>query len=398
MSHIVFAWEQGRNYGHILRFLPVAKELRARGHEVSFCLRDVSRAEAILGREGFRYYQAPIWLPKVVGLPPTLSYADLMLRHGFLEPDALASLVHAWRRLFDALSPDLLVLDFAAASLVASQGLDIPRTLIGTGFFIPPVCDPLPSMRWWEPPQRSMLEKLHQRVHDTANQVLERIGQPHLDRLSQLFEVEEAFLCTVPELDHYPSRPDVHYWGPLMSIDEGEKPSWPGPDGRPRVFVYLQPDFPGYEPLLTALGRMPVSALVFAPGLVPAQARKPGSANVHFASRPVCMSSVLAMADLVVTHGSFGTTAAALLSGVPCLLLPSQLEQRILAHRCDDLGVSLSLDRQHKNPNYRKTVDRLLDDPSFRGAARALSEKYGGLGIEGRVQAISDRLIGLLQT
>ena len=53
MSRIFIAWELGGGMGHIQRLYPVAKGLRARGHEVVFAVRDLYRSEPWLVAEGF---------------------------------------------------------------------------------------------------------------------------------------------------------------------------------------------------------------------------------------------------------------------------------------------------------------------------------------------------------
>jgi len=53
MSLILITWEIGANYGHALRLLPVARELRRRGHQVVFALNDVRDAGSIVAAEGF---------------------------------------------------------------------------------------------------------------------------------------------------------------------------------------------------------------------------------------------------------------------------------------------------------------------------------------------------------
>lgn len=49
MSRILIAWELGADYGHISTFLPIALEMKRRGHEPILVLRDLCGAEKILG-------------------------------------------------------------------------------------------------------------------------------------------------------------------------------------------------------------------------------------------------------------------------------------------------------------------------------------------------------------
>ena len=62
MARYLFAWELGGDYGHLARLLPVALELRARGHEVVFAVRDLMGAEKLLTPHGIRTWrQIALW-------------------------------------------------------------------------------------------------------------------------------------------------------------------------------------------------------------------------------------------------------------------------------------------------------------------------------------------------
>jgi hypothetical protein len=56
---VLFTWEIGQGFGHVLPLLPVARELKSRGCNVIFALRDVRGAGALLKREEFTVLQAP---------------------------------------------------------------------------------------------------------------------------------------------------------------------------------------------------------------------------------------------------------------------------------------------------------------------------------------------------
>src|SRR5207244_9186520 len=94
MSRLLCVWELGTGYGHLGRLLPVALELRQRGHEVVFALRDLTYAEAFLGRRGFRLLQSPVWMGEGRGGDSPLNYAELLGNFGFLDEAGLRSEEH----------------------------------------------------------------------------------------------------------------------------------------------------------------------------------------------------------------------------------------------------------------------------------------------------------------
>ena len=95
MARYLFAWELGGDYGHLARLLPVALELRSRGHEVVFAVRDLMGAEKLLTPHGIRTYQAPLWLRKVTKLPDAITYSELLMRFGYLNATALTGICRA---------------------------------------------------------------------------------------------------------------------------------------------------------------------------------------------------------------------------------------------------------------------------------------------------------------
>ena len=61
MSKILLAWELGADYGHVMRFATLARELTRRGHEPVLVLKDLTHAEALLrdlGRGKFQAFSA----------------------------------------------------------------------------------------------------------------------------------------------------------------------------------------------------------------------------------------------------------------------------------------------------------------------------------------------------
>ena len=76
MARFLLAWELGGDYGHLMRFLTLARELVRRGHEPVFALRELTHVETVLGSEPFRVFQAPIFAGQVTGLPAAIGFAD----------------------------------------------------------------------------------------------------------------------------------------------------------------------------------------------------------------------------------------------------------------------------------------------------------------------------------
>ncbi|MCC5794354.1 MAG: hypothetical protein JJT85_06405, partial [Chromatiales bacterium] len=345
MARILFAWELGAGLGHLNRMLPVARELRARGHAVFLAVQDLSKVQSVL-REGdeFPWFQAPVWLPPLINRPPPASYAELLFFTGFLDTRGLLGLVRGWHALFAAIQPDLLVCDHAPVSLLTARSVPVRRATLGSGFFHPPAVAPLPVFRHWNPPEPGRVETSEQAVLATANQVLDVLRQPRLGALHELLDADRVLLTSWPELDHYPDRPaGPHvYTGPLTTVDAGREPAWPAGPG-PRLFAYLKGAFKDIETVLDALGAGPARTLAWVSGLDADAAARHQGKYLHFAEGPVQLSQAMARCDGVVGHGTMGTLSAALLAGKPTLSLPMTAEQRLVAERVVALGMGSCL-------------------------------------------------------
>ena len=241
MATIALNWELGADLGHISRLLSIALRLRAQGHRPVMLLRDITRAESILGPHQLEYFQAPVWLTPVQGLPPDINFTETLYRCGYLYPDGLLAMAKAWRGMWELLQPQLMIFDHAPNAMLAARGLNLPRILLGNSFSVPPLTRPLPRFRWWTNAlsDHKRLAETEDRVTRNSNAVLTRLGAPPITQVSDLFQVEASYICGRPALDVYGERSGGEYIGPINSITTGDPPVWPLGDS-PQVFAYLK--------------------------------------------------------------------------------------------------------------------------------------------------------------
>ena len=149
MARILLAWEIGSDYGHLMRFLTLAREFTRRGHDPVFALRELTFVDTVLRDEPYTVFQAPIWTAQVSGLPAPIGFAETLMRLGFLHPTPLTGLCRGWRALVDTIAPSLILFDYAPTALLATRGLRVARALIGESFSSPPRTAPMPTYRSW---------------------------------------------------------------------------------------------------------------------------------------------------------------------------------------------------------------------------------------------------------
>lgn len=399
MACVLLAWELGGGLGHLYSLTRFARALRARGHQTCFVVRDLSRA-AEVSRPGddALWFQAPLWLPRPQRPLPAATHADLLGEAGFFDAPGLMGLVGAWRALFAAIQPDLLVADHAPVSLLSARGAPFAKATLGPGFFVPPPHHPLPVFRRWDPPGQARQLRSEAQALATANQVLASIGQPPMAALHELFDVDEHWLASWPALDHYPERPagNAVYVGPVIEEGSGVAPDWPAGAG-PRWLAYLKADDPAVGPLLAALARGPARTLAYVPGLGEEDKRRFTSASLKFSIGMVHIGQAVLEADAVVNHASFGVVSAALAAGRPQLMLPSTAEQKIIALRVVSLGAAVLIDREQPAVGQvERAVQRLLEDTTLAEGAQQFSATEALLPMRGSVDRIVERADSLL--
>lgn len=166
------------------------------------------------------------------------------------------------------------------------------------------------------------------------------------------------------------------------AVPGGDAPSpWKG--ARQRPFIYLT--------MGTTIARERIlrSALAGLSGLGGSIVATLGSANVAALDegRPnvrlldfVPDGVVLPEADLVVCHGGWSSTVAALAHGLPLVLLPVGSDQPWNAERCRALGVGRVLGRDERTPDaIRNAAADVLANPGYRQAATRLQGEIAAM-------------------
>lgn len=394
MASILFAWELGGDYGHLSRLLPVALELRARGHSVVFAVKDLMGAESILTPHQMRAFQSPVWLGQVTNLPDPISYPEMLMRFGFLNAKALTGIARAWRNLVEVIKPDLLVLDHAPTALLATRGLPVRRLNFGDGFCIPPAERPIPPFRWWQRENMVRLADSEQHVLTTANAVLLTLDATPMLSLSEMMLCDDSLFCTFSELDHYSNRTEQGYLGPIFSLGQGAQAYWPPVDG-PKIFAYLKAGYPGLDAVLAGLQGANASVLVHAPGVARKTIQQFTSPRLSFSVLPLDIDQIRASCDLALCHGGAGTTSAILLAGKPLLLLPMNMEQTMTARRLTDLGVAETVVPQATG-QLPRLLKRTLGNPVLAQCAQAFATRHAGYAQRHTIDLAANRCEALL--
>lgn len=373
--HLVYCWELGQGYGHVLNFRRLAVLLLDAGWQVSAVAVEPAKLRTILP-SGVTVWPMPALKPERL-FDPTLDLAEILLNNDFADATRLQQRALQWQQLLLRLQPAVLLIDHAPTALLTARLLHIPAVLIGTGFFIPPELTPLPAFG----PFAGQQSNAQQRLLQTINQVQLAGRTAQLGSLAALFhDSAEQFLCTFPELDHYGVRADGNYWGAVHDFGFGVAPSWPAKPGR-KVFMYLHADYPALSTVLAAVSdeALQLNVLVHIGHWRGNPADWPA---LTFSAMPCQLAEVAVAAELVICHAGHATIAGMLLRKMPLLLLPKQLEQLILSERLWQQQLALFIPLAGDHTLLPAMITTLCTDPGLKMRLQRFADYYHGFSVD----------------
>jgi UDP:flavonoid glycosyltransferase YjiC (YdhE family) len=372
VPRIAFAVELGGELGHVRACGALANTLSPRGHEIAFVLSDLHSPEGLSVKSPHPVFRVPSGDTAVN--PKPVSYAEILVGCGYASAATLAPLAQAWRMRLEAIRPDVVVADYAPTAMLAARVIGIPCINFGMGFTVPPRLTPLPSFRFDEPVDPKLVERADAQALATVNGVLAAWGEKPLERLAQLMDCEEEFLCTFPELDHYGNRPASGYWGPRYETGNGVRHAWPARGGK-RIFLYVKTMLPQLDALLAPLAASSHRTAAFIPRLDESRRARYSSPAHHISLDPIRLDGLLPECDLAITHGGQLSGGIAAL-GIPQLVFPLQFEQYITARRIQQMGCGIWLGPRAGAAEIAATLTELLANPAHTLSARAFARRY----------------------
>lgn len=372
MSRILCAWELGGGAGHLHNLKIIGHALGVRGHAVSFALRDLKPVGRFFDPAETTLLQAPVCLHGS-RLPTSRSYGELLNRVGYLETPFLSALLGAWRELLRMTKPDLVIAEHSPTALLAARLEGVRRVTLGTGFETPPQVTPMPDLQPWREIQEGRIEKGENAVLERINQALASMHGEPLHCLSDIFDVDRSFICSLPGFDHYSGRDGGDYYGPLSMSSSRDDVPWPPGEGE-RVFVYYRVGYPHFAVMMEQLAALGLPTLVVADDASPAVIKKFSTKSLQIVRRPVSLEAVAETAKLALCHAGHGSALQLVLAGCPLVMMPVVVEQALMGYRLHQAGVGVVVRVERgKKPDLAGSVRRVLDDPEFAASARALA-------------------------
>ncbi|HEV7558547.1 MAG TPA: nucleotide disphospho-sugar-binding domain-containing protein, partial [Kofleriaceae bacterium] len=354
---------------HVNPTVSVARVLQARGHEVAWAAHPGTVKKLL--PEGARIFA----MPEVANPGHVESVVDRakavrgaaalkLLWEDFLIPLA-RSMLPALEVSVTEFSPSVMICDQqAVAGGLVARRRDLPWATFATTSA--GVVDPLAGL----PQVKAWFDAL------IASLEIES-GLPHHGEMSPRLVVAFTTDAIVGPIDRFPSH--YRFVGPSISDRPEATPfPWDRLANTPRVLISMgtvNAEASGrfYATAVEALRDEPVQMIIAAPDL---QAPSPAIVQSYLPQL-----ALLPKLDAVICHGGHNTTCEALAHGLPLVIAPIKDDQPIVADQVVAAGAGIRVKfGRVQAPELRAAVRRILDEPSFREAARRVQVSFAAAG------------------
>ncbi len=402
--------------GNVPPELSAARRLVERGHAVTVLAEDSVASEVRLtGATLRRWVHAPNRPDRRPENDPTRDWectypwqlADRLTKTLFVGP--AAGYAHDVNDALVDVSPDLVICSmFCLGGMVAAEAAGVPFDVLLPNIYLFPARG-MPPFGLGLRPARGVLGRFRDRaLNGLAERLWDAKGVAGLNALRRRYDLpslshffdqaghaRRQLVLTSAQFDFHANLPaNVRYVGPVLDDPAwAEDMPWTAPAGsEPLVLVAMSSTYQDQigclQRVVDALSTMPVRAVVTTgPAVAP-------TALHAWANIAVVESAphrrVLPHAALVITHAGHGTVMKALAAAVPMVLLPHGRDQADTAVRVSARGAGVTLARTADSVAIADAVRRVLQNNSYRAAARQLGDAI-------RRDAESDQLVHELE-
>jgi UDP:flavonoid glycosyltransferase YjiC (YdhE family) len=429
MKKFLFTTLISNDLGLLTRSLPIARELRARGHQVAF-YNPAKAPSKLISDAGFDNLLLKWPLHQIMSGDTSVRTLYRLLRSKHLKRDLKILIstirqmgqsstaeiwnadqfmyllgmwnenyvradVNAWMELINEYEPDVVVDFWNPGACIAARASHKPLITVIQA-------DMHPESRgfiWWKEPPPDLLTPV-----PAINKILAELQLKPIRKAAKLFVGEITLVVGMPETDPLPDTANVTYIGPVLWQRPDERlPDWFADLSTTKPVIWLYPGNPQYvrglgtafdsrvvtRACIKALKDEPVQ-VVLSTGHHPLPKKAlPLPSNF----RHVSFVPGLAMAersDLMIHHGGYGSCQTGLFTGTPVLVIPTYSERESNARRIAAVGAGdfvlptadVSGRKKHLEvAEVRDKVNRILSDSSFKENAKRISERlrsYGG--------------------
>ena len=429
MKKFLFTTLVSNDLGLLTRSLPIARELRGRGHQIAFC-NPAKAPSKVISDAGFDNLHPKLSLLELISTNRSLSNFYRFLRSKHLKRD-VGNLVSFSRNMMRSSTAEVWNIDHFSYLLglgienYVRASVDTLMELISeyepdavVDFWSPIACiaarashkplitviqaDMHPQSRgfiWWKEPPPDLPNPV-----PATNKIMAELQLKPISKVGELFIGDKTLVVGMPETDPLPDTANVIYIGAILWQRADEKlPDWVANLSKMKPVIWLYPGNPQYFSGVRSFGDSAVVIYACIEALKDEDVQVVLSAGHHSLPkdalplpsnfRHVSFLPGLAMAersDLLIHHGGYGSCQTGLFTGTPALVIPTFSERESNARRVAAVGAGdfvlptadVSGRKKHvQAAEVREKVNRILSDSSFRENAKRISEKlrsYGG--------------------
>jgi MGT family glycosyltransferase len=433
MSRFLFTVLPSNDFGLLTRSLPIASELKLRGHQVTFChpakgpqtlIREAGFENLLpddpiycvlneslfhLLRRGKRLRTLKALARIIMGLfrfrAAELWNADDFNALFLRNLDGMRANIDALAQIIESTKADAVVDFWNPWSCIAARLLKKPLFTVIQSHQHPRS----PGFIYWKnhPPHLPTAVPL-------INKLLSDYGLPKIKTSCDLFMGDLTMVVGTPELDPIPDSTDVVYIGAVLwQNPEIRVPDWIAKLKPDRPVVWIYPGalrYAGFNRQGEILLRASIRALasedvrvVVSTGnhnLPPSLLPLPHNFRFEAFVPGLTMAK---RADLMIHHGGYGSCQTGLYSGTPAVIIPTFSERESNARRIVEQGAGEMVLPTYEASGKKMEIDaaepavkvrKVLSTPSYKENAMRISAKlkeYGGASkaaqlIEGAVK------------
>ena len=387
---ILFGWEFGGGFGHVILLKEIAYHIsQNQSCEFLFALRNPERGR-ISGLSSSSVIAAPVPKRAAGGgmAQGRETYGEFVSENLMIEEGAFGSRLAGWDKIVRDFDPHLIIADYAPGLSLYARGR-CPVLAVGNGYTLPP-----PEMANFPPitVQNRPLYATEPELIGRLNKDLERIGALRIERLPQLNEAHAYGLATMPIFDPYKAQRQQPYLG--VEIPGGSPSPLTTASGG---IAYFHEDTQLYDKVLDGILGANIDMAAYFGLPLRRLVKKFKGSRVSLADVPFKLCDVMPGKAVAVHLGGLGFAAAAVLAGVPQVMLYKHEEHWFTANAIVKAGAGLAAKYKDVTANaLSEAMDRVIASSTTRERALRLAEDNAEFRNANPVKSIADIAAKLL--
>lgn len=381
---VLLGWEFGGGFAHIVRLREIAEHISQRQScEFLFALQTPQRGLAAgLPSRSVIAVPAPTRAAGGGKLQGRETYGEYVSENLMIDEGAFASRLRGWDEIVRDFDPHLIIADYAPGLSLYARGR-WPVVSVGNGYTMPP-----PEMAVFPP-----IVKTNRPLYATApdiigrlNKELERIGARTIERLPQLNEADAYGLVTIPIFDPYKSQRQQPYLG--VEIPGGPPSPLSTASGG---IAYFHEATQSHDKILDGLMAADASMTAYFGSPQRGLAEKFEGSRVSLVHQPFKLSVDMPGRAVAVHKGGLGFAVAAVLAGVPQVMVYDHEENWFTANAIVGTGAGLAAKYSEVTAGtLAEAIDRVVASSAARERALELAEQNAGFRNATPTRAIAD--------